>query len=110
MLLLCDVGNTNTVLGVYEGNETIAYWRIGTDSKKTTDEYGMLLRQLFLANNIDITQVKDIAISSVVPPLNQTLEEVSQKYFAIKPLIIGPGVKTGMPIHFDDPKEVGADR
>lgn len=110
MLLLCDVGNTNIVLGIYKGDEIKAYWRIGTDSKKTADEYGILLKQLFTAKNMDITQVKDIAISSVVPPLNQILEEVSRKYFGIKPLIIGPGVKTGMPIHFDDPKEVGADR
>lgn len=110
MLLLCDVGNTNIVLGVYQGDDIIAYWRISTDSKKTADEYGMLLRQLFYTHNIDRSKVKAMVISSVVPPLNQTFEEMAEKYFAIKPLVIGPGIKTGMPILFDDPKEVGADR
>lgn len=110
MLLLCDVGNTNIVLGVYKDDEIIAYWRIGTDSKKTADEYGILLRQLFLADNIAARDVKAVVISSVVPPLNPILEEMVRKYLNLKPLVVGPGIKTGMPILFEDPKEVGADR
>lgn len=110
MLLLCDVGNTNTVLGIYKDDEIVAYWRVRTESKKTADEHGILLRQLFLASNIDSAKIKAVVISSVVPPLNQALSEMAQKYLSLKPLVIGPGVKTGMPIHFDDPKEVGADR
>jgi type III pantothenate kinase len=110
MLLLCDVGNTNIVLGIYQGDEIVAYWRVSSDSKKTADEYGMLLRQLFRTNNIERNKIKAMVISSVVPPLNQILAEMAEKYFAVKPLIIGPGIKTGMPILFDDPKEVGADR
>lgn len=110
MLLLFDVGNTNIVLGVYRGDEIIAYWRIATDRAKTADEYGILLRQLFQSSDLNIRDIKHIAISSVVPPLNIALEEMANKYFGVKPLIVGPGVKTGMPIVFDNPKEVGADR
>ena len=110
MLLLCDVGNTNIVIGIYKEEKIIAYWRVATNRGKTADEYGILLRQLFATSNVQIGEIKAIVISSVVPPLNQALEEMSEKYFSLSPLVIGPGIKTGMPIVFDNPKEVGADR
>lgn len=110
MLLLFDVGNTNIVLGVYRGEDIVAYWRIATDRSKTADEYGILLLQLFTAAKIDLSCISAMAIASVVPPLNNILQDMAAKYLNLTPLVIGPGVKTGMPILFDNPKEVGADR
>jgi type III pantothenate kinase len=110
MLLVIDVGNTHTVLGIYKDNQLFKYWRISTKINKTVDECGIFLRNLFLHNNLDYHEVKGIAISSVVPPLIATLEEMAQKYFQIEPLFIGPGVKTGMPLLYDNPREIGADR
>jgi type III pantothenate kinase len=110
VLLAIDVGNTNTVLGVYEAGKLRQHWRIETSHSRTYDEYGILLRQLFGAHGVDPAGVKAIAISSVVPPLAFTLEQMSQRYFKVKPLFIGPGVKTGMPILYENPREVGADR
>lgn len=110
MLLLVDIGNTNIVLGVYKEEQLVYHWRISTDRQKTVDEYGLLLRQLFLANDLELEAINAVAISSVVPPLNNCLEEVILRYLQLQPLIIGPGVKTGMPISFDNPREVGADR
>ena len=110
MLLAIDVGNTNTVLGVYDAGKLRQHWRIESSHTRTYDEYGILLRQLFAAHGVDVGGVKSIAISSVVPPLAFTLEQMSQRYFKVKPLFIGPGVKTGMPILYENPREVGADR
>jgi type III pantothenate kinase len=120
MLLVLDVGNTNTVLGVFEpkadaqeaghyGN-LIAHWRVSTAKTQTVDEYGVLFRNLFAMNGLEVSSVQGTVISSVVPPLDSTLREVSERYFQIKPLFIEPGVKTGMPVHYDNPAEVGADR
>jgi type III pantothenate kinase len=110
VLLAIDVGNTNTVMGVYEGGRLRQNWRVETSHTRTYDEYGILLRQLFSAHGVEVGAVKAIAISSVVPPLAFTLEQMAQRYFKVKPLFIGPGVKTGMPILYENPREVGADR
>ncbi|SKA07473.1 type III pantothenate kinase [Selenihalanaerobacter shriftii] len=110
MILAIDVGNTNTVLGVFDDDELIVDWRVATERDKTADEYGMLFFDLFNYNDIDADKIDKIIISCVVPPVVNALEEVAIKYFGLKPLIIGPGVKTGINIEMDNPKEVGADR
>ncbi|AHM57084.1 type III pantothenate kinase CoaX [Peptoclostridium acidaminophilum DSM 3953] len=110
MLLVCDVGNTNTVLGVYKGDKLMNYWRMKTDKQKTSDEYGMLIHQFFAYEGLDFSQIEDVIISSVVPNVMHSLENFSVKYCGKKPMVIGPGVKTGMNIKYDNPKQVGADR
>ena len=117
MLLVVDVGNTNTVLGVYAttgdgsiGGELLAHWRVASIKTQTVDEYGVLFRNLFAMSGIDFAGITGIVISSVVPPMDSTLREVCERYFQMKPLFIEPGVKTGMPVQYDNPSEVGADR
>ena len=110
MLLVIDVGNTNTVLGVYDGDVLVDHWRIGTEREKTSDEWGILFRDLFLFDKINMRDFEGMIISSVVPPVLNMMETMAKKYFDIKPLIVGPDLKTGMPIHYDNPAEVGADR
>lgn len=110
MLLVIDVGNTNIVLGIFDGKTLVDHWRISTDRLRTTDEYGVLIRNLFYLNNANAEEIDAIIISSVVPPVMPTLERMCQRYFGIAPLIIGTGVKTGMDIKYDNPREVGADR
>ncbi len=110
MLLAIDVGNTNTVLGVYEGKALRSHWRVETTSRRTYDEYGIQLLQLFAHAGLNPKAVKAVAVSSVVPALQFNLEKMSERYFGSKPMFVGPGVKTGMPILYDNPREVGADR
>ncbi|ADQ15375.1 type III pantothenate kinase [Halanaerobium hydrogeniformans] len=110
MILTMDIGNTNTVLGLYEADELITHWRISTNRSKTPDEYGILFRNLFESENIKSGSVNSIIISSVVPPILRILKKTAYRYFGLNPLVIGPGVKTGMNIKTDNPKEVGADR
>jgi len=127
MLLVIDVGNTNTVLGVFRvastppgvdpaaqesglAQQPAAHWRVSTIKAQTVDEYGVLFRNLFAMGNLDIEDIKGIIISSVVPPLDATLREVCERYFHTHPLFIEPGVKTGMPVKYENPAEVGADR
>ena len=110
MLLTLDVGNTNTVLGLFRDADLVAHWRLTTARDQTVDEYGILTRELFTLAEIDPAAVSGVIISSVVPPLNSTLEEMSKRYFRVKALFIEPGVKTGMPVLYDNPQEVGADR
>lgn len=111
MLLVVDVGNTNIVLGVYDNKKLIGHWRISTDRVRTTDEYGVLIMNLFFHDRIvNVSDIEAIIISSVVPPLMPTLERVCLRYFNVKPIIVGPGTKTGMAIKYDNPREVGADR
>jgi type III pantothenate kinase len=110
MLLTMDVGNTNTVLGVYRGTELVANWRLTTSREQTIDEYGILARDLFTLASLDSSEIDGVIISSVVPSLNATLAAMSERYFHLKALFVEPGVKTGMPIHYDNPLEVGADR
>lgn len=111
MLLVVDVGNTNIVLGVYDDKKLIGHWRISTDPVRTTDEYGVLIMNLFFHDRtVNVSDIDAIIISSVVPPLMPTLERVCLRYFNVKPIIVGPGTKTGMAIKYDNPREVGADR
>ncbi len=110
MLLTIDVGNTNTVLGVFRGEELLANWRLTTAREQTVDEYGVLTRNLFTLAQLDRDAIDGIIVSSVVPPVNSTLAEMSQRYFGLKALFVEPGVKTGMPVQYDNPQEVGADR
>ena len=126
MLLVMDVGNTNTVLGVFErvahrpGEDVtsegvryerlVANWRVGSHLNRTVDEYGVIFRNLFSMDNLEVSDVQGIVIASVVPPLDSVLRQVCERYFNTKPLFIEPGVKTGMPVLYDNPAEVGADR
>jgi len=114
MLLVLDVGNTNTVLGVFavgDGKEKlVAHWRVATIQTQTVDEYGVLFRNLFAMADIKVAAIKGIIISSVVPPMDTVLREVCERYFHSKALFVEPGVKTGMPVQYDNPAEVGADR
>lgn len=110
MILVFDVGNTNTVLGVFDNRTLVEHWRISTVKHRMADEYGMLLKNLFASSGLVIPDIKALVISSVVPPLNYTLEQMCHKYFNIDPVFVGPGVKTGMAIKYENPREVGADR
>ena len=125
MLFVLDVGNTNTVLGVFARAENersdsaaatpryqrlVANWRVATRQGSTVDEYGVLFRNLFSMASLEASEIQGIVISSVVPPLDPVLRQVCEQYFNSKPLLIEPGVKTGMPVHYDNPAEVGADR
>jgi type III pantothenate kinase len=110
MLLVMDVGNTNTVLGVYEGDRLVAHWRLTTVRDRTVDEYGILARNLLSLASIEAGAIDGIIIASVVPPLNSVLEAMARAYFRLKPVFVEPGIKTGMPILYDNPQEVGADR
>lgn len=110
MILVFDVGNSNIVLGLYEGKELINSWRISTDKNKTSDEYSMLIHHLFHYSNVNIREVEDVIISSVVPNIMYSLEHATRKLFNIDPLVVGPGIKTGINIKYDNPKQVGADR
>jgi type III pantothenate kinase len=110
MLLTIDVGNTNTVLGVFRGEELIANWRLTTARSQTVDEYGVLARNLFSLAGLNQEDITGVIISSVVPPLNWTLGEMSRLYFGKKAIFVEMGVKTGLSVHVDSPMEVGADR
>ena len=123
MLFGDDGGNTNTVLGVFARAEArpdadapprfdrlVANWRVATRQGSTVDEYGVLFRNLFSMGNLEASGISGIVISSVVPPLDPVLRQVCERYFNTKPLLIEPGIKTGMPVHYDNPAEVGADR
>ncbi len=105
-----DVGNTNMVLGVYDKDELKYHWRIETNRNKTEDEYGIVIKSLFEHVGLSLSQIKGIIISSVVPPIMLALERMCQRYFNLKPLIVGPGIKTGLDIKYENPREVGADR
>jgi len=110
MIFVLDVGNTNIVLGIYKEKELLVDWRLSTDHKRSSDEYGIQVRQLFEQNNIKISDIEGVIISSVVPNIMYSLEHMIRKYFDKTPIIVGPGVKTGINIKYDNPKEVGADR
>ena len=124
MLFVIDVGNTNTVLGVFAPDKTqvgadggmpsykelLAHWRVATSRRSTVDEYGVLFRNLFSMAGLEAKGIHGIVVSSVVPPLDPILRQVCERYFNLRPLFIEPGVRTGMPVHYDNPAEVGADR
>jgi len=110
LILVFDVGNTNTVIGVYDGEKLLNHWRIRTNPQRTCDEYGILLRSLLENDKLNLKDIKSVVVSSVVPTLMMELEWMSRKFFACRPLIIGPGVKNGLAIKYENPREVGADR
>ena len=110
MLLTIDVGNTNTVLGVFDGPKLVEHWRIETTTRRTSDEHGILVCQLLAHARIEAARVNAIAVSSVVPPLQRVLRIMGRRYFGCEPLFVGPGIRTGMPVLYDNPAEVGADR
>jgi type III pantothenate kinase len=110
MLIAADVGNTNTVFGYFEGESLLASFRLSTDPARTSDEWGSALRQLLALRGIDAAAVDAGALCSVVPPLTGAVVEAFERYFGITPLIVGPGVRTGMPVLYEPPQDVGADR
>ena len=110
MLLAIDIGNTNIVLGVFRGRKLIHHWKIQTESEKTSDEYGVTMLNLFSLSGPEKTEIKAVIISSVVPPLTPIFEDLSKSLFKVKPVVVGPGLKTGMAILYENPLEVGADR
>ncbi|HVJ04221.1 MAG TPA: type III pantothenate kinase [Candidatus Saccharimonadales bacterium] len=117
MLLVIDIGNTEIELGLFPlredgsaAGELSAQWRISTSQSQTTDEYGVLIRQLFAMRGLELNVVHGIVIASVVPPLESLMRLMCERYFGVKALFIEPGIKTGMPVHYDNPAEVGADR
>jgi type III pantothenate kinase len=110
MLLAIDTGNTSVAFGVFEGNEIRASWRIYTQINQMADEYAVILLNLLKQQGLEVEDIKDVAISCVVPPLRATFNQLFQRYFKVKPLIIGPGIKTGIRIRMDNPREVGSDR
>ena len=110
MLLVMDVGNSHTVLGLFEGSELRAHWRVVTTTHRTSDELRILFSMLFQQESIDPRSVRGCCISSVVPQLNHSLEKAAREGFKTTPLFVGPGIRTGIVIKVDNPKEVGADR
>lgn len=110
MILVFDVGNTNIVLGVYQEHKLVHHWRISSDKARTADEYAVIISDLFKINNLSFQEITGSIMSSVVPPITPTLERMVKEYFGVTPFIVGPGVKTGISIVYDNPREVGADR
>ena len=110
MIFVLDVGNTNIVLGIYKNKELLVEWRLSTDIRKTSDEYMIEVAQLFAYSKLDVNDISGVIISSVVPNIMYSLEHMVRKFFNKKPLVVGPGIKTGINIKYDNPKEVGADR
>ena len=110
MLLVIDIGNSNIVMGTYVDKDLMKHWRVSTDRQKTGDEYGMLINDLFRYQGIELSDIKDIIISSVVPPLVVPFMKMCERYFKIKPLLVGPGMKTGIILHYENPRAIGADR
>jgi len=110
VILAADVGNTNIMLGIFRGPVLLHHWRLSTNRAATADEYGMMLHNLFQYAGLRMEAVEGIILSSVVPPLMRTLEQLCRQYFRKTPLVVGPGVKTGLNIRYENPREVGADR
>jgi type III pantothenate kinase len=110
MLLVIDIGNTNTVLGLYDGTVLIHHWRLATNQARTSDEYAVLMRQMFDMEGADLRRVQGCIISCVVPPMQSVFTSLVERYCHIEPMIVGPGIRTGMPIQYENPREVGADR
>jgi type III pantothenate kinase len=110
MLLVIDIGNTNTVFGLYRGDELVHSWRLHTDKAQTADEWAMTVHGLFTLADLDFSDVEGVIIACVVPPVLIALEELCREYFRREPCVVGPGIRTGMPILYENPREVGADR
>ena len=110
MILVIDVGNTSIVFGVYDGRKLLYHWRVSTDRSKTADEFGMLMISLLNNEKLDHRLIEAVVIASVVPPIMYSLEHAIRKYFGKKPMVVGPGIKTGINIKYENPREVGADK
>ncbi|MDI6824854.1 MAG: type III pantothenate kinase [Bacillota bacterium] len=110
MLLAVDVGNTNIVWGVYRSRELAFHWRTTTGRQATADEFGMLLHQLCAFHGLGLAALRACAVASVVPPLTPAIEEMARRYLGVEALVVGPGVRTGMDVRYENPREVGADR
>jgi len=110
MLLALNVNNTHTLIGLFDGDRLAVHWRIRTDPARTVDELAVLLRALFAEAGMPRPPITGAAVASVVPPINERIEEVCRRFAGQAPLVVGPGVRTGVPILYDNPKEVGADR
>lgn len=110
MLLVINVGNTNIILGVYEGKRLLAHWRLGTVKERTSDEFGAFFMGFFNNEKLEASKVEAVVIASVVPPIMYSLEHAIRKYFKTEPILIGPGIKTGINIKYEHPRELGADR
>ena len=110
MILVIDVGNTHTVMGIYDNKKLEKYWRISTDIDKTEDEYGMLLKNLLDNSKLSFTDIHAVVLSCVIPPVTWILKKMSKDYFNVRAIVVGPGIKTGIYLKVNNPKEVGADR
>ncbi len=110
MLLVIDIGNSNIVMGTYEGKKLMKHWRVSTDRQKTGDEYGMLINDLFRFQGVHISDIQSIIISSVVPPLVVPMVKMCERYFHVQPLVVGPGIRTGIRLNYENPRAIGADR
>ena len=110
MILTLDIGNTNIKTALFEGSEMMNYWRITTEQTRTSDEYGILLINLFSHAGRSCGDVEGIVLSSVVPPINFTIEHMCRNYFGMEPMTVGPGIKTGINIKYENPRELGSDR
>ncbi|HEX9666809.1 MAG TPA: type III pantothenate kinase [Thermodesulfobacteriota bacterium] len=110
MLFTVDIGNTNIMFGIFKERDLINHWRIGTDKNKTFDEYGVLFRNLLDIRGVDVNSIRGAVISCVVPTLLDVIVRALKSYFDVNPLVVEPGIKTGMPILYHNPKDVGADR
>ena len=110
MLLVIDVGNSNNVIGLFSNEKLLTHWRIRTEWNRTADEYWVLIKEFILLNNVETETIDDIVVACVVPPLVPILQDMGRKYFSCDPLVVGPGIKTGMSILYSNPAEVGADR
>jgi type III pantothenate kinase len=110
MIFVMDVGNTQTTVALYRKQQLVDRWRLSTARHRTQDEWGSVLHLLFHANQLDMTDVRGVAISSVVPPADAPLRAMCRRYFKCEPLFVAPGIKTGVPVLYDNPSEVGADR
>ena len=110
MILVIDVGNTHTVLGIYNNKKLEKYWRISTDLDKTEDEYGMLLKNLLDNSKLNFSDMHAVVLSCVIPPVTWILKKMSKDYFNVRAIVVGPGIKTGIYLKVNNPKEVGADR
>lgn len=110
MLIVFDIGNTTIGLGIFQGKKLLADWKIKSDRESTADEYGIILCNLLSHHNLSCQKIKGAIISSVVPPLTPIIQTACEKFFGVKPLLVGPGLKTGIPILYENPAEVGSDR
>ena len=110
MLLALNVGNTNILMGVYEGKKLVAHWRLGTDKERTADEFGSFFMGFFNNERLEARRIEAVIISSVVPPIMYSLEHAIRKYIKMEPILVGPGIKTGINIKYENPRELGADR